>query len=84
MDSMKPTTTAEQDLLTASQRRVNLTWEITQAAVALFVTASFSICQALQIPAPVLDTAFFMIATFYFVRTNHQRTGGVQQGGEGR
>lgn len=84
MDSVKPTTTAEQDLLTASQRRVNLTWEITQAVVALFVTAAFAICQWQQIAAPVLDTAFFMIATFYFVRTNHQRTGGVQSGVEGR
>ena len=83
-----PTTTSEQDRKTAGQRRVNIIWEVTQAAIALFVTvATLFVASKLALADRgetaaflLLSNAFFLVIGFYFGRTNHQRTGGV--GGE--
>lgn len=67
------------------QRRVNLIWEITQALIAIMVTATTLFVAAnLALKGDVtgaafllLSNAFFLVVGFYFGRTNHQRTGGV-------
>jgi hypothetical protein len=83
-----PTTTTQQDITTAGQRRINMIWEITQAVIALAVTLAnmyVAIERALN-PATtnsdcgypiVLSSAFFLIVGFYFSRTNHQAIGGI-------
>lgn len=38
--SVPPTTTAEEDLVTHGQRRVNLIWEVTQSIIAAGVTGT--------------------------------------------
>lgn len=75
-----PATPAEEEqteLVTAGQRRVNLIWECTQGLTAIMLTSAFIYCQVHQVPAELLNAAFFMIATFYFARTNHVKLGGV-------
>lgn len=93
--SLPPSTTAQQDLTTASQRKVNLIWEYTQSAVAVMVVsaniavwlrASFT---SSQTPIPEgLSNALFLIVGFYFSRTNHAAIGGIgpkpQQDYQGR
>jgi hypothetical protein len=75
--SSAPTTTAEQDRKTASQRRVNIIWEITQATIAIAVTGAFVYAALNVIISETLTNAAFLIVGFYFGRTNHQRIGGV-------
>ncbi len=90
--SRTPTTTNEQDLLTASQRRVNLIWEMTQAMIAvavtgstLFVAGSLAV-RGTQDTAPflLLSNAFFLVIGFYFGRTNHARAGDTATGSMNR
>jgi hypothetical protein len=85
-ESIAPTTTAQEDLTHAGQRKVNLIWEYTQAAVALLVVASnmvVGVYQGLnvgsvQTPFPtILSSSLFLIVGFYFSRTNHSAIGGV-------
>jgi xanthine/uracil permease len=82
--ALPPTTTAQQDLTTAGQRHVNLIWERTQAAIAIFVvmaTLGISGYQVVtgrmdQIPT-IFSTGFGMVVGFYFGRTNHSAVGGI-------
>lgn len=83
-DSLTPTTTAEQDINTASQRQINLIWEWSQAVIALLVvfgnvlTASWLALTASTSEFPVvLSSALFLVIGFYFSRTNHQAVGGI-------
>lgn len=84
-DPVAPTTTTQEDLTTAGQRRVNLIWEYTQAFIAVVVilaNMSVGVVFALRrIPAGdypgVLSSSLFLIVGFYFSRTNHQAIGGV-------
>ena len=82
-------TTKEEDRHSLGQRRVNLVWELTQAAIALSVIWA-TIGAAVWVV--VRDTnnrlmAFLFLSNivsivigFYFGRTNHQRVGGVDLG----
>jgi hypothetical protein len=84
LTSLPPTTTAQQDVTTAGQRRINLIWEFTQAIIAVgvvianitvWVNAAFH-----GTPEPIsagLTNAMFLIIGFYFSRTNHAAIGGV-------
>lgn len=80
---LAPDTTAEQDLKTHGQRRINLIWEVTQAAIALAVTTStLYVAAKLAVLRPaetaaflLLSNAFFLVIGFYFGRTNHARMG---------
>lgn len=79
-----PKTTLQEDLTTAGQRRVNLIWEFTQAAIALLVvfanmgTAVFNTVQGKPGEVPmILSSALFLVVGFYFSRTNHQAIGGT-------
>jgi len=82
--SMPPTTTAQEDITTAGQRRVNLIWEYTQALIALLVVVStmavgmYSAVQGSDKPIPtIMSVAFGTVVGFYFSRTNHAAIGGI-------
>ena len=72
-----PTTTAQQDLTVAGQRRINLIWEVTQAVVAVSVTLANVYAALVSIENMTLTAAFFLVIGFYFSRTNHAAIGGV-------
>jgi uncharacterized membrane protein YqgA involved in biofilm formation len=80
---LSPTTTEQEDITTAGQRRVNLIWEYTQAIIALLVVISTMVAGIesvfhpnTQIPT-ILSVAFGTVVGFYFSRTNHQAIGGI-------
>lgn len=82
--SIAPTTTTQQDLTVAGQRKINLIWELTQAAIALIVVfanmvaAIYNVFQDRAVDVPmILSSSLFLIIGFYFSRTNHQAIGGV-------
>ena len=84
-----PTTTAEENRHTASQREINKTWEFTQSVLALsfILTAEITIIYIVMRVMELRGTAFNFLCTivgtvigFYFGRTNHQRVGGVDLG----
>ncbi len=78
--ALLPTTTAEEDRHSYGQRRINLVWEVTQAAIALLVTGANVYAALNTIESSALSNAFFLVVGFYFGRTNHQRIGGVELG----
>ena len=77
-----PTTTAQEDLTTAGQRKVNLIWEYTQAIIALIVTV-ISMGAAIVAMWKGEEVSAFLsfvcgnIIGFYFSRTNHAAIGGI-------
>lgn len=80
------TTTAQEDLTTAGQRRVNLIWEYTQSFVTITVVLSNMIVavvngitkgEAIGEHPSILSSALFLILGFYYSRTNHAAIGGV-------
>jgi hypothetical protein len=76
--SLKPTTTAQADRVTAGQRRVNLLWEFTQAIIAISITWAIIYMRLHSIESDgTLTNAFFLIVSMYFIRTNHSLIGGV-------
>jgi hypothetical protein len=75
--TLPPNTTEQEDMVTAGQRRVNLVWEFTQAIIAVMITAAIVYCAIKGIDSRVLNNAFFLIVSMYFVRTNHHLIGGV-------
>ena len=87
-----PTTTAESQLMTASQRDINSRWEMTQQNIAYLVTfATVVVAGFLAIRGESGDGPFLLLSNFatyivatYFTRTNHTKTGGVQTGDTGR
>lgn len=92
--SVPATTTFQQDLMHAGQRRVNFTWEVTQATIAVLVSMIVSsLCAYIVIEGEAsLRAAAFLfltnimtaITTTYFVRTNHTKIGGVGPNETGR
>lgn len=75
--SVAPTTTVQEDLTKAGQRRINLFWEATQSLIAIMITSSVIYCAINKIDNNVLTNAFFLIVSMYYVRTNHQLIGGI-------
>jgi len=80
------TTTFQEDLVTAGQRRINLIWEWTQSAIAIIVVLANMIVgvssglknQEHRPEYPViLSSALFLVVGFYFSRTNHAAIGGI-------
>lgn len=82
--SKAPTTTAQEDLTTAGQRRVNIIWETTQAAITILITMAAIYCAVRGIDADVLNFAFVAVISTYYARTNHTKVGGVLTGQTGR
>lgn len=94
--SLPPTTTAQQDITTAGQRKVNLIWEYTQAIIAVMLVGAFVAVvlrivfkgiNGQEVPA-VLAAVCGTVVGSYFQRTNHMNIGGTghkpQQPYEGR
>lgn len=75
--TLAPTTTVQQDIVTAGQRFTSNVWELTQASVAVMVTLAMIYTAIMQIESLVLTSAFFLIIGTYFNRTNSHRIGGV-------
>lgn len=75
--SIAPTTTAQQDLVVAGQRRINVIWEVTQAVVTVQITCAAIYCAVKDIKSEVLNFAFIAIISTYYARTNHTKIGGV-------
>lgn len=85
VSSLPPDTTLQEDLTTAGQRRINLVWEYTQAAIAIMVVlANMSVGTVhglgygtdTEYPF-ILSSSLFLVVGFYFSRTNHAAIGGV-------
>lgn len=76
-DNKASKTTVEEDLKTASQRKVNLVWETTQAVIAVAVTGAVIFASLAGKESQILGNAFTLIIAIYFVRMNHTKTGGV-------
>jgi len=88
---LPPSTTDEQDRVTAGQRAINLIWETTQMRIALSVIwGALMVSALLAVFGKWLGTADMQLAAivflfgvanlvtgFYFGRTNHQRSGGI-------
>jgi hypothetical protein len=82
--SLAPTTTSQEDLVTAGQRRINLIWEWTQSIISVsvvlanMIVASYHGMMVTHGEYPVvLSSSLFLIVGFYFSRTNHAAIGGV-------
>jgi len=83
-EPLPATTTVQEDLTTAGQRRVNLIWEFTQSAIAVSVVVTSMVIFVIQtlshekqeFPATLSNMAFAVLA-FYLARTNHQAIGGI-------
>ena len=75
--SVPPTTTVQEDLVTAGQRRINLIWEWTQAVVTVGITIAAIYCAIFKITADVINYAFIAVVSTYYARTNHTKIGGV-------
>jgi hypothetical protein len=75
--SLPATTTAQEDVVTAGQRTINKIWEITQAIIAVSITAAKIYTAVYQIKSEDLTNAFFLVVSMYLVRTNHQLIGGI-------
>lgn len=73
-----PTTTTEQNLRTAGQRRVNLIWEYTQAFIAIIVIGNFVFQSGREKAIDPFSAGIVgVVIGFYFGRTNHARIGDV-------
>jgi len=70
-------TTLEQDRKTAGQRKVNIIWEMTQAAIAVSVTSAMIFCAVNKIESAAISNAFTLVISMYLIRTNHTKIGGV-------
>jgi hypothetical protein len=80
--SRPPTTTAQQDITTAGQRRINLIWEYTQAIIAILVVGTSLAAGVWAMMHGKEVSAFLSFLTgnitgFYFSRTNHEKIGGI-------
>lgn len=86
---LPPTTTEEENIVTAGQRRVNIMWESTQRLIALIITcfttmALFIVAVGIrQVDDKQANALMQLVAMtllvlgFYFSRTNHTNTGGT-------
>ena len=87
--SRPPTTTLEEDIRTAAQRDLNMTWENTQALISKIVVGTTCAGVIISLAArafwPEVVIAFpaewwaivGLVIGFYFGRTNHARTTAV-------
>lgn len=87
--TLEPTTTEQEDIITAGQRKINLIWESTQSKIAIMVCACTMVVGILNVVAEVFfgkppsqiptifAVAFGTVIGFYFARTNHQAIGGI-------
>jgi hypothetical protein len=86
VEPLPPTTTAQQDITHAGQRRINLIWEVTQAFIAIIVVLGniiVGVFRGMELVKTdkefpfILSSALFLVIGFYFSRTNHAAIGGI-------
>lgn len=77
VQSLPPRTTAQEDITTAGQRKVNLIWEYNQALISMAITLATIYCAITKTVSSELTNAFFLVVGFYFSRTNHAAIGGI-------
>ncbi len=82
MKPVQATTTVQQDLTTAGQRRINLIWEYTQAGIAVSVVVVSMVAAVVAMLAGKEVSSFLSfvcgnVVGFYFSRTNHAAIGGI-------
>lgn len=89
--SKAPDTTIEEDKHSASQRKVNLIWEVTQGAVSIVVTITACAVAIILIfrneytsAMQLISSMVFLVLSFYFARSNHTNVGGVKLPYQGR
>ena len=92
--ALAPTTTAEQQLMTAGQRRVNERWESTQQWIAIILSLAVAVIAIMlvisrdmaqiAIAIGLISTSWTLVVNSYFTRTNHTKIGGVHSGDAGR
>ncbi len=70
-------TTAQEDIVSAGQRKINLIWEATQSTISVLITVAVIYCAITKNLNETITNAFFLIVGFYFSRTNHSAIGGV-------
>lgn len=75
--SATATTTREEDRKTAGQRAINRQWEFWQGFLAVIVIGGFVYTAVRGKESPALAGLAGSIVTFYYVRTNHTKIGGV-------
>lgn len=68
-DTVKPTTTLEENRSAFAQRRVKLILEVTSSIIAVCVTCGVVFGAVVGINSEVLGNAFFLIVGFYFGRS---------------
>jgi hypothetical protein len=87
-DNKASSTTVEEDLKSAGQRKINDVWEFTQAAIAslIVLTTCIGIIVGRVVQREVGPSAIFppewwtilgLVIGFYFGRTNHARAGDI-------
>jgi len=89
--SLPATTTKQEDMTTAGQRKINLIWEYSQAIIALKVVLAnmivgvwYGIGKTTEQEYPfILSSSLFLVIGFYFSRTNHAAIGGIGRKPEG-
>ena len=81
---LPPNTTQQQNLTLEGQRKINVIWEYTQAAIAMIVVATtmlagvyMAFTKSPEQPPTIMSVAFGTVVGFYFSRTNHAAIGGV-------
>lgn len=91
--SLSPTTTEQEDITTAGQRKINLIWETTQGQIAKLVVFGALIVDAAALLGSmflgrdlsaaqallvgVVNSLATGVMSFYFSRTNHTQIGGI-------
>lgn len=76
--SAPATTTAQQDLVTLRQSRINFIWEGTQGVIAIILV--LTVCIALMLEREIGSEFWILVSIVvqsYFQRTNHTRIGGI-------
>jgi len=67
-DRDKPDLPADELARGENKRLSNIIWEMTQAAIALMITAAVVYTAINKIESEVLTNAFFLIVSIYFVK----------------
>ena len=74
---LPPTTTEQENIVVAGQRRINMIWESVQGVISVGITGAVVYCQINGIQSETLNNAFFFVVAMYLQRSNHTRIGGV-------
>lgn len=69
-ESLPANTTEQEDIVTAGQRRINIIWEVTQAMIAVTVTAALIYVSIHRIDSEELKKIYDNTTPFTLARSN--------------